>query len=59
MIANRPGVEGLERARRAGLAAEPIDHRAFAGREPFEAALTAALEAAGSSWSASPGSCGC
>ncbi len=47
VIANRPGVEGLERARRAGLAAEPIDHRAFAGRAPFEAALTAALEAAG------------
>ncbi len=47
VIANRPGVEGLERARRAGLAAATIDHRAFAGRAPFEAALTAALEAAG------------
>ncbi|MFQ5954795.1 MAG: phosphoribosylglycinamide formyltransferase [Kiloniellales bacterium] len=46
VISNRPGVEGLERARRAGLTRQLIDHHDFAGREAFEAALTTALEAA-------------
>ncbi len=46
VISNRPGAKGLQRARQAGLAARVIDHGDFAGRAPFEAAVTAALEAA-------------
>ncbi|GAB4356849.1 MAG: phosphoribosylglycinamide formyltransferase [Kiloniellaceae bacterium] len=47
VIANRPGAGGLDHARAAGVAAETIDHKAFAGKPAFEAAVTAALEAAG------------
>jgi len=47
VIANRPGAGGLALARAAGVDAQSIDHKAFAGREPFEAALTEALERAG------------
>ncbi len=46
VISNRPGAKGLERARRAGLAGCVVDHRGFDGRAAFEAALTAALQAA-------------
>ncbi len=47
VISNRPGAGGLDHARAAGAAAETIDHKAFDSREAFEAAVTAALEAAG------------
>lgn len=47
VISNRPGALGLERATQAGIAAQTIDHKAFADRAAFETALTAALEAAG------------
>lgn len=47
VIANRPDAGGLDHARTAGITAQTIDHKAFAGREPFEAALTEALEQAG------------
>lgn len=46
VISNRPGAKGLQRARRAGLADQVIDHGDFAGRAPFEAAVNAALQAA-------------
>lgn len=39
VISNRPGVQGLERARRAGIAALELDHKLFADRPAFEAAL--------------------
>jgi phosphoribosylglycinamide formyltransferase-1 len=45
VLSNRPEAPGLERARAAGLKAEAIDHRAFATRDDFEAALEARLEA--------------
>ncbi|WP_413988311.1 phosphoribosylglycinamide formyltransferase [Labrys okinawensis] len=45
VISNRPGAPGLARAREAGLVAEAIDHKAFASRSDFEAALEARLEA--------------
>lgn len=45
VISNRPDALGLARAREAGLAAEAIDHKAFASRSDFEAALEARLEA--------------
>jgi phosphoribosylglycinamide formyltransferase-1 len=47
VIANRPGAGGLDHARRFGVSAEVIDHKAFTSREAFEQAVTAALEAAG------------
>jgi len=47
VISNRPDVRGLERARAAGIAAEVIDHRAFADRASFETALATRLRAAG------------
>jgi phosphoribosylglycinamide formyltransferase 1 len=39
VISNRPGVHGLERARRAGVPALELDHQHFADRPAFEAAL--------------------
>ncbi|WP_448951861.1 phosphoribosylglycinamide formyltransferase [Labrys neptuniae] len=45
VISNRPAAPGLALAREAGLVAEAIDHRAFASRSEFEAALEARLEA--------------
>ncbi len=47
VISNRPGAGGLDHARAAGVAAQVIDHKAYDGRDSFEAAVTAALEAAG------------
>jgi phosphoribosylglycinamide formyltransferase-1 len=47
VISNVPAVAGLERAAAAGIPTVVIDHRAYEGREPFEAALDAALRAAG------------
>lgn len=47
VISNRPGAGGLDHARQAGVAAQVIDHKTFEGKEAFEAAVTAALEAAG------------
>ena len=47
VISNRPAAAGLEHARAAGLPVATIDHEAFDDRESFDAALTAALEAAG------------
>jgi phosphoribosylglycinamide formyltransferase-1 len=45
IISNRPDAAGLARARDAGIHAEAIDHKAFASRSDFEAALEARLEA--------------
>lgn len=45
VISNVPDAPGLERAAKAGIPAETIDHRDFEGREPFEDALHAALSA--------------
>ena len=47
VIANRADAIGLETARALGLAALAIPHRAYAGREAFDAALSDALEAHG------------
>jgi len=47
VVSNRPGAGALDRARAAGIATTVVDHRAFAGREPFEQALDAALVEAG------------
>ncbi len=47
VISNVPGAPGLDRAAAVGIAAETIDHGAFASRDAFERALTAALAKAG------------
>lgn len=39
VISNRPGVKGLERAAKAGIATATLDHKAFAERAEFDAAL--------------------
>lgn len=39
VISNRPGVQGLERARRAGVPALALDHKSFPDRSSFEMAL--------------------
>jgi phosphoribosylglycinamide formyltransferase 1 len=44
VVSNRPGVEGLERAHRAGVTAVTVDHRAHVDRPAFEAALTECIE---------------
>jgi phosphoribosylglycinamide formyltransferase-1 len=43
VVSNRPGVKALERATAAGVPAEVVDHKAFAGRPDFDAALDATL----------------
>lgn len=45
VVANRPGAGGLARARAAGITSACVDHRAFSGREAFEAVLATTLEA--------------
>ena len=47
VLSNRPAASGLDHARAAGVPAAVVDHRSYAGREAFEAALSAALEGAG------------
>ncbi|MBM3570055.1 MAG: phosphoribosylglycinamide formyltransferase [Alphaproteobacteria bacterium] len=48
VISNRPDAAGLDRARRAGIPAETIDHKPFGkDREAFERALDARLAAHG------------
>ena len=46
VLSNRPDAFGLERARRAGVAARAIPHRDFPDRPSFDAALDAALREA-------------
>jgi phosphoribosylglycinamide formyltransferase-1 len=43
VISNRPAAAGLERALAAGVETLVIEHRAFATRDEFDAALAAAL----------------
>lgn len=47
VLSNRPGAGGLDHARAAEVPTTVIDHKAYGDRETFEAAVTAALEAAG------------
>lgn len=47
VISNRPDAFGLERARRAGVPAVVVDHRAFETRADFEAAIEDELRLAG------------
>ena len=44
VISNRPDAKGLETAARAGIATACMDHKAFAGREAFDAALAECID---------------
>ena len=44
VISNRPDALGLETAARAGITTHYIDHKAFAGREAFDAALAECID---------------
>jgi len=44
VLANRPDAAGLAFARARGIAAEVVDHKAFASREAFDAALAEAID---------------
>ena len=43
VISNREDAYGLERARKAGIPALHLDHRAYSGREAYDEALVATL----------------
>lgn len=44
VISNRPDAAGLDTAARAGIVTHYIDHKAFAGREAFDAALAECID---------------
>ena len=44
VISNRPEAAGLEWARAQGIATAVVDHKAFASRDAFDAALAAEIE---------------
>ncbi|MDT4830059.1 Phosphoribosylglycinamide formyltransferase [compost metagenome] len=44
MISNRADAFGLERARKAGIDTRVLDHKAYADREAFDAALIEAID---------------
>ena len=46
VLSNRPDAAGLAWARGQGIAAQAIDHKAYASRDAFDAALDAALKEA-------------
>ena len=50
VISNRADAYGLERARAAGIATEIIDHRTFADRAAFDAALAERIDACQPDW---------
>jgi len=45
VIADRPGAAGLDFAAAHGIATAVVDHKAFASRDDFDAALAAAIDA--------------
>jgi phosphoribosylglycinamide formyltransferase-1 len=44
VISNRPDAKGLQTAEKAGIATRVVDHKAFAGREAFDAALAECID---------------
>jgi phosphoribosylglycinamide formyltransferase-1 len=47
VLSNRPDAVGLERAAKAGLKTEIVDHKAFQNREDFDVAMDREIRAAG------------
>ncbi|MCY1034468.1 phosphoribosylglycinamide formyltransferase [Corallococcus sp. BB11-1] len=50
VVSNMPTAYGLERARKAGVRAEVVDHKAFASKADFESAVRGVLADAGVEW---------
>jgi phosphoribosylglycinamide formyltransferase 1 len=50
VISNRPGVQALERAERAGAPTRVLEHRGFPSREAFDEALVGLLREAEAEW---------
>jgi phosphoribosylglycinamide formyltransferase-1 len=50
VLSNKAGSRGLERAQRAGVPTVTLDHKAYAGREAFDAAVVGALRERGVEW---------
>lgn len=50
VLSNKAEAQGLERAAAAGIATAVIDHKAFTGREQFDATMVEALRGAGVEW---------
>lgn len=44
VISNRPDAKGLETAAAAGIATRRLDHKAYAGRDAFDAALAQCID---------------
>jgi phosphoribosylglycinamide formyltransferase-1 len=44
VISNRPGAQGLQRAERAGIPTEVVDHTAYPNRADYDAALMARID---------------
>ena len=44
VISNRPDAAGIERARRADVETEVVDHKTYASRESFDAALIESID---------------
>jgi len=57
-VSNKADAYGLVRARNHGIPTEVVDHKAFEGREAFDAKLVEVIRASGPSSSAWPASCG-
>jgi phosphoribosylglycinamide formyltransferase-1 len=55
VLSNRPDAPGLERAAKAGLKTEIVDHKAFAAREDFDVTLDREIRAAGAEFVALAG----
>jgi phosphoribosylglycinamide formyltransferase 1 len=55
VLSNRPEAVGLERAAKAGLKTEIVDHKAFASREDFDVAMDREIRAAGAEFVALAG----
>jgi phosphoribosylglycinamide formyltransferase-1 len=47
VISNRPGVQGIERAKKAGIPTQVIDHKGFPDRIAFDASLDRAIRDSG------------
>lgn len=47
VLSNRPDAQGLERAAKAGLKTEIVDHKGFQSREDFDVAMDREIRAAG------------
>ena len=44
VLSNRPDAKGLQTAAEAGIATHVVDHKAFASREAFDAAMAACID---------------